>query len=434
MIRRSKSILHLSFPIIIANIGSVAQGIADTAMVGQYGTPELSAASFVNNVFNLIVFFALGLSYSTTPVVGALWGQGKRDEARRALGESLVVSILGCLACMAAAFVLFLFVDKLGQPTELLPLIRPYFIVLLLSVPFLGVFNSLKQYSDATGDTRTPMWAMLFSNVFNIVGNYVLIFMCDMGILGAGIATLLARVLMAVWLYVKICKPFTAESFHFEKVRLEMVRHLGKLGLNISVQLCLEAGAFNIAALFMGWIGSSALAAHQIMCSIGSLCFMVYYGIGAGAAVLMSHYYGRKNLEEVRAIATNALVITLIFGIVASTLICLLRYPLLAMFTPSEEVTLVVISFLPSFVCYQVGDAAQTIYANSLRAVSDTKPLMFFAAIAYMVVSLPLSYIFAFPLGMGAAGIWWGFPFGLTIAAVLYSWRFYHYSSRRIVE
>lgn len=432
MLKRSKAILHLALPIIIAQLGSIIQGFADTIMVGQYGTPELSAAGFVNNVFNLIVFFCLGLSYSTTPVVGALWGQGRKDEARQALGESLVVSLLGCVVSIFAALVVLFFIDKLGQPTELLPIIRPYFVVLILSVPFLGVFNSLKQYSDATGDTRTPMWVMLWSNAINIIGNYILIFMCDLGLLGAGIATLISRVSMAIWLYFKICKPFTAEAFHFGKVRGYMVRRLGRLGLNISVQLCLEAGSFNVVAMFMGWIGSSALAAHQVMCIIGSLCFMVYYGIGAGAAVRMSHYYGQKNLNEVRATSNTALAITLFFGVIVSASICLLRYPLLALFTTSEEVTLIVISFLPSFVCYQVGDAAQTIYANSLRAVSDTKPLMLFATIAYVFVSIPLSYIFAFPLGMGAAGIWWGFPFGLSTAAILYSWRFYHYSSRRI--
>ncbi len=424
MLKRSKAILHLALPIIIGQLGSIVQGFADTIMVGQYGTPELSASGFVNNVFNLILFFALGLSYSTTPVVGALWGQGRTDEARQVLGESIVVSLLGCVASMALLLVVLLNVGMLGQPQELLPLIRPYFLVLILSVPFIGVFNSLKQYSDATGDTRTPMWAMLFSNLFNIVGNYVLIFVCDLGLLGAGIATMLSRVLMATWLYVAICKPFSSDSFHFGKIRSYMVKRLGKLGLNISVQLCLEAGSFNIAALFMGWICASALAAHQVMCIVGSMCFMIYYGIGAAAAVRMSHYYGQKNLDEVRATSTTALVITLAFGAVVSASVCLLRYPIIAMFTDSEEVTLLAFSLLPAFVCYQVGDAAQTIYANSLRAIADVKPLMLYAFIAYVVVSLPLSYFFAFTLGMGAAGVWWGFPFGLSTAAVLYYMRF----------
>lgn len=424
MLKRSKAILHLAYPIIIAQLGSILQGFADTIMVGQYGTPELSASGFVNNVFNLFVFFVLGLSYSTTPVVGALWGQGKKDEARQALGESLVVSILGCIVSISLLLFVFFFVDKLGQPESLLPLIRPYFLVLILSVPFLGIFNSLKQYSDATGDTRTPMWAMLWSNFLNIAGNYVLIFLFDLGLLGAGIATTLSRVFMALWLYVKVCKPFSDDAFHIRKIRASMVKHLGKLGLNISVQLCLEAGAFNIVAIFMGWIGSSALAAHQIMCIVGSMCFMVYYGVGAAAAVRMSHYYGQKNIAEVRATSTTALVMTLLIGVVVASGVCIFRYPLLSLFTTSEEVTIITISLLPSFVCYQVGDAAQTIYANSLRAVADVKPLMLYAFISYMVVSLPLSYIFAFPLGLGAAGVWWGFPFGLTTAAILYYQRF----------
>lgn len=424
MLKRSKAILHLAFPIIIGQLGSIVQGFADTIMVGQYGTPELSASGFVNNVFNLVLFFALGLSYSTTPVVGSLWGQGRTDEARQVLGESIMVSILGCIASMALLFAVFFNVDLLGQPHELLHLIRPYFLVLLLSVPFIGVFNSLKQYSDATGNTRTPMWAMLVSNLFNIIGNYVLIFVCDLGLLGAGIATMLSRMFMAGWLYVAICRPFSSNSFHFGKIRGYMVKRLGRLGLNISVQLCLEAGSFNVAALFMGWICAPALAAHQVMCIIGSMCFMIYYGIGAAAAVRMSHYYGQKNMEEVRSTSSTALAITLAFGAVAAACVCIFRKPIIALFTDSEEVAILTFSLLPAFVCYQVGDAAQTIYANSLRAIADVKPLMLYAFIAYVVVSLPLSYFFAFILDMGAAGVWWGFPFGLSTAAVLYYWRF----------
>ena len=389
-------------------------------MIGQYGTLELSSAGFVNNVFNLLIFFVLGLSYSTTPVVGSLWGQGRKDDARRALNNSLVVSTIGSAVLLLLLAVVYLNLDNLGQPSELMPYIRPYFITLTLSVPFIAVFNSFKQYSDATGDTRTPMWVMLISNVVNVVGNYILIFVCDMGLLGAGIATLLSRIFMAVWMWVKvgIGRGYDAKG----------IMYLTRKGLPISVQLCLEAGSFNVCALFMGWIGANALAAHQVMCVVGSLCFMVYYGIGAAAAVRISHYSGLKDMNGVRETAYVALGMTAVIGVVVTISVLVFHGLLFSVFTTSQEVITILVSMLPAFAAYQIGDLAQTVFANCLRAVEDVKSMMLSAFVAYIIVSIPCSYIFAFPLGMGAAGIWWGFPFGLSVAAILYYWRFTRYS------
>lgn len=414
------SLSHLGLPIVIAQLGTIAQSFADTSMIGQYGTLELSSAGFVNNVFNLLIFFVLGLSYSTTPVVGSLWGQGRKDDARRALNNSLVVSTIGSAVLLLFLAVVYLNLDNLGQPSELMPYIRPYFITLTLSVPFIAVFNSFKQYSDATGDTRTPMWVMLISNVVNVVGNYILIFVCDMGLLGAGIATLLSRIFMAVWMWVKvgIGRGYDAKG----------IMYLTRKGLPISVQLCLEAGSFNVCALFMGWIGANALAAHQVMCVVGSLCFMVYYGIGAAAAVRVSHYRGLKDMNGVRETAYVALGMTAVIGVVVTISVLVFHCLLFSVFTTSQEVIAILVSMLPAFAAYQIGDLAQTVFANCLRAVEDVKSMMLSAFVAYIIVSIPCSYIFAFPLGMGAAGIWWGFPFGLSVAAILYYWRFSRYS------
>ena len=192
------AILRLAIPIVIAQLGSILQGWADTIMVGQYGTPELSAAGFVNNVFNLCIYFLLGISYATTPIVGSLFSQRKYGKVWQTLRESNVVNLLASLVVMLCLYILYLNIDALGQPQELLPLIQPYFIVLLLSLPFLALFNSMKQFSDALGNTKTPMWVMIGGNVVNIILNYLLIFLLDMGLLGAGIATLISRALMAL--------------------------------------------------------------------------------------------------------------------------------------------------------------------------------------------------------------------------------------------
>ena len=433
---RIAAIFTLAYPIVIAQLGTILQGWADTIMVGQYGTPELSAAGFVNNIFNLCIFFLLGISYATTPVVGTLFSQGNYQKVLSTLRESNVVNVLASLFIVLILFIFYLNIDRLGQPAELLSLIRPYFIVLLLSLPFLSLFNSMKQFSDALGDTRTPMWIMIGGNVINLILNYLLIFTFDMGLLGAGIATLIARALMplAMWIALRHGSLLRSLRSHLSSHTSHLLPHtshllplnfqLLKLGLPISIQLCLEASAFNISAIFMGWIGASALAAHQIMATVSSLAFMVYYGIGAAAAIRIAYYMGQNEWEEVRKTALTSFWMSIASGVFVVSLLCIFGASIAHIFTTSSEVAILFLSFFPPFICYQIGDCLQITYANALRGIKDVRAMMLYAFIAYILVSLPLAYIFAFPLHMGAVGVWWSFPFGLTTAGLCYYFQF----------
>ena len=420
---RVSALFTLALPIVIAQLGSILQGWADTIMVGQYGTPELSAAGFVNNAFNLIIYFLLGISYATTPVVGTYFSKGEYDSVIQAKRSSMLVNFLASLFVICLLLLLYFNIEKLGQPEELIPLIKPYFIVLLCSLPFLAVFNALKQTFDATGDTKTPMWVMLGGNVLNIILNYLLIFLLDLGLLGAGAATLISRIAMmlALLLYKKEKSQL---SGHHGDWSFADAGRLVRLGVPISLQMCLEAGSFNVTALFMGWIGATALAAHQVMGTVSTFGFMVYYGIGAAAAIRIAYFRGQDEWDEVRATARTALFMSFSSAIVIVALLFIFKNSLACAFTTSEDVAALFISLLPAFACYQVGDCMQTIYANSLRAVEDVKFLMIFAIIAYVIVSVPLAYIFAFIYNGGAVGVWWSFPFGLTTAGVLYWLRF----------
>ena len=187
----------LGVPIIVGQLGIIAQQFADTIMVGQYGTQELAAAGFVNNVFNLVVYFILGISYASTPVIGAYFGSNDHRSVVRSLGESLVVNLGVSLFVVAALVALLCNIEILRQPEEILPIAIPYYITLLVSVPIMALFNALKQFSDSIGQTKMPMWIMIASNVLNIFLNWLLIFGvmgCPrLGLLGAGLATLAAR-------------------------------------------------------------------------------------------------------------------------------------------------------------------------------------------------------------------------------------------------
>ena len=427
-----RTLFSLGMPIVVGQLGVIVLGFADTLMIGHHSTPELGAASFVNNMFNLCIIFSTGFSYGLTPVVGSFYGRGQWAEAGSALRCSLVANVLVALLEMAVMGVLYFNLERLGQPDELLPLIKPYYLVLLVSLLFVMLFNAFKQFTDGITDTRTAMWILLGGNAMNIVGNYILINgklgLPELGLLGAGLSTLLSRVMMVVvfaWIVLR------ARRFRRYRVGLlrrpwssVLFRRLNALGWPVGLQMGMETASFSLSVIMVGWLGTIALASHQIMLTISQFTFMMYYGMGAAVAVRVSNYHGRGDVVNVRRSAYAGFHLIMVMAVVLSLIVFACRPWIAGWFTDNAEVAVLVPALFVPFFIYQFGDGLQITFANALRGTSDVRPMMLIAFIAYFVVSLPVGYLFAFGLDWGLVGIWMAFPFGLTTAGILFWSRF----------
>ena len=327
----------------------------------------------------------------------------------------------------------YLNIEHLGQPEELLPLIKPYYLILLTSLPFVMLFNAFKQFSDGITDTRTPMWILLGGNVLNIIGNYLLIYgklgFPEWGLTGGGLSTLFARIMMLVvfcFLFFRTSRYHTfKEGFMQLFVNRKSILHLNKLGWPIALQMGMETASFSLCAIMIGWLGTTALASHQVMCTISTLCFMIYYGMGAAIAIRVSYFYGQEDTENIRRAANAGFHLILISGVFLCTLIFFSRYQLGSWFTDSDEVSSMVATLIIPMLLYQFGDGLQISFANALRGISNVKPMMYIAFVAYILLSLPTSYLFGFVFDWGITGVWMGFPVGLTSAGIAFYYCFY---------
>lgn len=427
-----RSLLSLGLPIMIGQLGMIILGFADTMMVGHHSTTELGAASFVNNIINLVIITATGFSYGLTPIVGGLFGREELPQAGRALRCALLANLMAGAIMMAALGILYFNVGNIGQPKELLPYIRPYYLVLLASMPFVMLFNAFKQFTDSITETRTSMWILLSGNLLNIVGNYVLIYgklgLPEMGVVGAGVSTLISRIVMValfclVFLARKKMRPYREGFFKLGWSR-QLVSRLVSLGTPIALEMGMETASFSLSIIMVGWLGTIALASHQVMITISQFTFMVYYGLGAAVAVRTSYFNGQNDRTNVRHTVVAGLQVMVALELLLSGIIFLLRNHIGGWFTDSAEVSSTVISLMVPFFIYQFGDGLQINYANALRGIADVKPLMVIAFIAFFVISLPVGYFCGFVLNFGLVGVWMAFPFGLTSAGVMMWYRF----------
>ena len=292
--------------------------------------------------------------------------------------------------------------------------------------------NGFKQFTDGITQTQTAMWVLLGGNALNIIGNYVLIYgkfgFPEWGLLGAGISTLFSRIVMVIAFALIVFRSRRFLRYKVGFFRLgwskQMFRKLNGLGWPVGLQMGMETASFSLSTIMVGWLGTIALASHQIMLTISQFTFMMFYGMGAAIAVRVSNFKGQNDMVNVRRSAYAGYHLILAMAVVLLSIVFLLRNQVGGWFTDSVEVSAMVSSLFLPFLVYQFGDGLQISFANALRGIADVKPMMFIAFISYFVISLPVGYLCGFVLGWGTVGVWMAFPFGLTSAGIMLWLRF----------
>ena len=422
-----RNLITLALPIIIGQLGGIITGLADTLMVGWHSTEELAASSFVNNVINAFIITCTGFSFGLTPLIGGELAQRRHWAIGRWLRNSLVANLTTAVLTIAILLGLYLNLGRMGQPEELLPLIRPYFAIIMVSVLFLMAANTFRQFVEAIAEPKVSMWILVAGNTLNIIGNYILIYgkcgMPEMGLYGAGISTLVSRIIMLL-LFVAVFalkRHYRAYRLGFFASRADKLscRRLNALGWPIGLQQGLEAGTFCLTAIMVGWLGSMSLAAHQIVITISTFSYTTFLGIGAAVAIRTGYFKGANDWMQVRKITTAGLHI----GLATAAVVCIILWgvqgDISRIFTSDAEVTAIVISLFPILILYQFFDSAQIILANALRGLADVKVIMWVSLITNFLIAIPSGYILGFPCGMGIRGVWMAYPIGFFFSVLL---------------
>ncbi len=414
----------------IAQVGTIVVGFADNIMVGHYSTQSLAASSFVINIFNIVVLCCLGFSYGLTPIIGTLFAQKRNNEIGLTLRAGLIANVVvgGVLSLVMG--MLYFYIDMMGQPDELLPLIKPYYLIFLASLIPLSVFNVFAQWSYAIKNTAMPMWILLSCNIINIAGNYMLIYgnwgAPELGLTGAGLSTLFVRalaslIIMAIFFLKKSNAEF--RSGFTDRSRGVTNNLMGKVvrtSWPVSLQMGCETAAFSTCAVFAGWIGTVALAAFQIIIVVSSLGFCIYYSIGTAIAVFVANEAGHSSLPSCRRVAFDGYAVMLVFAAISTCIFIFLSRPLMGLFTTDTEVLTAAQALVFPLVLYQLGDATQITFANALRGTSHVMPMLWIAFFSYVVVGLSSTWLLAFPMGLGNYGIVLSFSVSLFMAATLF--------------
>jgi len=427
--------------VMLTQLGASLVGLFDSIMVGHYATVDLAAVSFSNALFFTVMVFAMGALMGLTPLVGIEVGK-MSDETEQSELQSRITSLFqnGALfTILLSIFTLFLlggcipFLHCFGQDPAVVEVARPYYTLIVLSIiPFL-FFTFFKQFLEGLGNTSVAMVITLAMNALNIFLNWLFIYgnwgCPELGATGAGIGSLVARIGMPICFFAAMY--FRREwkgyirSIRTRAFRLSTIKELSKIGFPIGIQTLMETIAFTAAFVFIGWISKEALAAHQIANQICDMTFMVILGIGSATTIRVSHQLGANNLHGVRMASHASIHLVLVINAIGAALMIGLRHQIPLLFTEDQEVIAIASKLVVLAGMLQLADGLQVVAASMLRGITDVKVPMIIAVISYTIICISVGLTLAFPMGMGAEGIWIGFVIGLSTAAVCLHLRFH---------
>ena len=416
--------LALACPIMAGQVGQMLMGLVDTLMVGHVGTSSLAAAAFANGLFSVAFVFGIGVLASVGVLVSQAHGAGMDGQKRVILRSSIWLSVLVGVVLATILTLVQPWLSVFRQPGEVLAKARPFLAILSWSLIPALVFISSKTFSEALSRPLVPMLIMYLGVGLNVFLNWMFIFgnlgAPALGLVGAGWATFISRIVTMTGTLL-FCVRVTRSELSVllpRALNLATMQSLLRIGLPVGVQLLSEVGAFAFAAILMGWISTTALAAHQIAITCAATTFMFPLGIAQAVGVRVGQAVGARNHNLVRVIGFGGMGLSGVIMLIFALVYAMLGSAIANAFNSDSAVVALASSLLLVAGAFQIADGVQVTAMGGLRGLADVQTPMFLAFVFYWLCAIPIGYMAAFVFGVGAVGIWIGLAAGLFFAAI----------------
>ncbi|MBX7198436.1 MAG: MATE family efflux transporter [Rhodospirillaceae bacterium] len=425
--------LRLTLPLAGGMLSHTGMALTDTILLGGLGRDALAAGGLAVVIFATLTTVLHGFVASIGILVSHAQGARRPEDIPPILRAGFLLATLAALPLMAIlAWIepLLLLVD---EPPALAKNVAAYDMILMLGVlPSLWMATQ-RSYLTALHRPRPVMVISLVALAINGFLNYGLMHgvwgLPALGYLGSATATMLVQWGMFAAATVAIGRDARHAAVRGLLDR-KVIKELAHLGWPIAGTYAVEILLFTSGALMMGVLGPTALAAHQVAISVASTTFMVPLSAGQAANVRVGYHMGAQAPRAARQAGHAAFVLGVGFMAVMAAIMLTAPHQIARLFNldparaTDAEVIAVVVKLLAISGAFQVVDGAQAIAAGALRGFKDTRMPMALAGFGYWGVGFPVAWILGFPMGLGAAGIWWGLAAGLAVTALALGWRF----------
>jgi multidrug resistance protein, MATE family len=429
--------LKLAAPMAATQLGQIAMMTTDLAFIGRLGDVAVAAAALAGTIYFVAFTFGMGLMSAVAPLAAQAFGARDPRMVRRSLRSGLWVGLLIALPIMVLPLRGEQILQALGQAAEPSHLAQQYLFGLVWGVAPALWFIAIRGFMGALNRPEPILWITLAAIPLNALLVYLLLYgefgFPRLGLFGTGLATAIVNggtFLAGLW-FATQRRPF--KRYHIMarlwRIDWQLMRQIVVIGAPISISFLLEYGLFSSAALLMGMISTTALAAHQIALQVTAILFMVPFGIGMAATVRVGHAVGRGDVAAIRRAGLVAMLLGIFLVTILTLAVILARFAIARFFLGGDlrgvDATIdLAAKLLLVGATFFITDGIQSIAVGALRGMKDTRIPLLFAAISYWVIGFWLSYLLGFWTTLGAVGVWFGLSIGTAIYATLLVLRF----------
>jgi len=403
-----REIVALAMPVVLSSLLQRTVSIVDIFLVGGLGANAIAAVG----IGQLLVFMALtviwALSSGTTVIIAQLYGGRRQPEAARIAFQSILLCIfLSILISLFGGFFGQEGARFLGSEPAVIYLADGYLKVIFGAFGFIALVNLLSNILYGVGDTRSPLIAVIITNVLHVLIAYPLIYGLwgapHLGVVGAATAVGISE---AVGVGILLWALYRRGAIHVGLFNLALLKEVIRIGLPVFGDRALQQAGQTFYMKMIMFYGTAAYAAHQVGVSIEALSFMPGYGLSIAATTAVGQSLGANQRDRANLVNWEANRFAVMLMACMGLLFFFFPYILLRLFTSDPEVIRLGTLFLKIAAILQVPLAITMVLSGSLRAAGDTQYLLFTTIVGSWLVRIPLAYIFSVGLGFGLPFVW----------------------------
>lgn len=413
MLFDNKALRRLVIPLILEQALNVTIGMADTMMVASCGEAAVSGIALVDSINFLLIHIFTALATGGAVVTSQY--VGKKDLKSGCISANqLVMTVAGLSAVIAAAALLFRpvilrAVFGVIEP-DVMKNAMTYFALSACSYLFLGLYNAGAALFRAMGNSKLSLYTSIVMNLLNVCGNALFIFGLHMGVFGAGLATLIARIAASVFILVMLARkkyPIHLENVFPFRFRWDMIRNI----LRIGIPNGLENGVFQIGKILVASLvstfGTASIAANAVASNISNVQVLPAAAIGTALITVVGQCVGAKEFEQAKMYTKKLMLAAMLATAAISFFICFNVRTVAGFYHLSEEGTRIAVTMMliHGIFCPFIWPWSFA-FPNALRAANDAKYTMIVSILSMWLCRIGLSYLFGKYMGLGAVGIY----------------------------
>lgn len=412
-----KELFNLAMPMIIGNLGIILIGAGDVFVAARHSTNSLAEISIATSITSLIFLFGVGLLVSVSPLLSNF--RGARQEIKKyfipTINFAMIISVLSAVAVIICIPLM----DKLNFDPILVPSIKKYMLICAFSTFGAYLQVALKEYLQAFEIVMLPNLLNIFCVFLNIYLCFVFAFgwygLPEMGAVGIGIATLIARTVSGLILLL-YCLKFVRIRYYKD---YGYFVNLLKMGVPIAIAILLEVGAFNLITIFIAKISGVYAAAQSILLTITTATFMIPMAISNAIAVKVGFANGAGNITDLKKYSFSGIFVSVFFMAICAFCFILAPKFFIEIFTKDLTLVNICIPILILAGFFQIFDGLQVSLGGVFKGLKKTNIVMMGNFTAYWLIGLPLGFVLAFNYHMKLYGFWTGLTVSIFLLGIV---------------